>query len=277
MRVLGINILGKFLGNRDNNIRYVALTTLCRICQTVASSDSSALQRHRSTILDCLKDPDISIRRRALDLSFFLINGQNIRILTRELLSFLEIAESDVKATVSSRICDYAGRFRPNRRWEVDTVCRVLRVAGAFVEQEVINHFVKIVTTAPPELQTYTVRKLYQLIKTEGDKAHSQEGLIQAAFWSIGEYGDVLVGSTNTSGLFGGLIGEDSTGSAADPEETQAKISLGELGIAPTERDVVDLIEFILKGPWATETVKEYALTALMKLISRFNNEGVAE
>ncbi|KAG5456527.1 MAG: armadillo-type protein, partial [Olpidium bornovanus] len=90
LRVLAINILGRFLSNRDNNIRYVALMTLNK---TVAI-DTNAVQRHRNIILDCLRDADISIRRRALDLSFALVNESNVRVLTRELLAFLEVADA---------------------------------------------------------------------------------------------------------------------------------------------------------------------------------------
>lgn len=120
LRVMAVNILGRFLGNRDNNIRcdscsllitrYVALNTLTKISAKKVV-DTSALQRHRSTVLDCLKDKDISIRRRALDLSFYLITPSNIRILTRELLSFLEVCEPEIKSSVASRICDVSGRY----------------------------------------------------------------------------------------------------------------------------------------------------------------------
>jgi AP-1 complex subunit gamma-1 len=126
LRVLGVNILGKFLSNRDNNIRYVALNALIK----VVAVEPNAVQRHRNTILDCLRDPDISIRRRALDLSFTLINESNVRVLIRELLAFLEVADNEFKPVMTSQIGVAADRFAPNKRWHVDTMLRVLKLVS---------------------------------------------------------------------------------------------------------------------------------------------------
>ncbi|CAI0627481.1 unnamed protein product [Linum tenue] len=73
LRVLAINILGRFLSNRDNNIRYVALNMLMR----AITVDAQAVQRHRATILECVKDSDASIRKRALELVYLLVNESN--------------------------------------------------------------------------------------------------------------------------------------------------------------------------------------------------------
>lgn len=149
MRVLGVNILGKFLANRDNNIRYVALNTLIK----VVAVEPNAVQRHRNTILDCLRDPDISIRRRALDLSFTLINEQNVRVLIRELLSFLEVADNEFKPIMTTQIGIAADRFAPNKRWHIDTMLRVLKlVSGDFLSRVTVlsssNCCSRLVTTS---------------------------------------------------------------------------------------------------------------------------------
>jgi len=108
--------------------RYVALTTLCQVASIL--TDSSSLQRHSTTIIDCIKDTDISIRKRAIDLAFILMNRQNIKVLARELLVSLETTTNEEKAKISRRLCECANRYKSNKRWEIDTVCRVLKIAG---------------------------------------------------------------------------------------------------------------------------------------------------
>ena len=65
----------------------MALNTLCK----AVSQDTQAIQRHRNTVVDCLKDADISIRRRALDLIYALVTPQNVKALVKELLNYLSL------------------------------------------------------------------------------------------------------------------------------------------------------------------------------------------
>lgn len=242
LRVLGVNILGKFLTNKDNNIRYVALNTLIK----VVAVEPNAVQRHRNTILDCLRDPDISIRRRALDLSFTLINADNVRVLIRELLSFLEVADAEFKPIMTSQIGIAADRFAPNKRWHVDTMLRVLKLAGNYVKEQILSSFVRLIATTP-ELQTYAAQKLYATLKDD----ISQEGLSLAGAWVIGEYGDAL--------LRGGQYEEE------------------ELVKEVRQSDIVDLFTSILNSSYAGQIVKEYIITAAMKLTTRLTEPAQIE
>ncbi len=237
LRVLGVNILGKFLTNKDNNIRYVALNTLIK----VVAVEPNAVQRHRNTILECLRDPDISIRRRALDLSFTLINESNVRVLIRELLAFLEVADNEFKPIMTSQIGVAADRFAPNKRWHVDTMLRVLKLAGNYVKEQILSSFVRLIATTP-DLQTYSVQKLYAGLKDD----ITQEGLTLAGTWVIGEYGDAL--------LRGGQYEEE------------------ELVQEVRESDVVDLFTTILDSSYATQIVTEYITTSAMKLTTRLKD-----
>lgn len=239
LRVLGVNILGKFLTNRDNNIRYVALNTLIK----VVAIEPNAVQRHRNTILDCLRDPDISIRRRALDLSFTLINESNVRVLIRELLAFLEVADTEFKPIMTSQIGIAADRFSPNKRWHVDTMLRVLKLAGNFVKEQILSSFVRLIATTP-ELQTYCAQKLYSALRDD----ISQEGLNLAGAWVIGEYGDALL-----------------RGGSYEEEELVKEVK---------DNEIVDLFSTILSSSYAGQSATQYIVTSAMKLTTRMQDPG---
>src|SRR5699024_6492684 len=104
------NILGRFLLNTDKNIRYVALTTLLKTVQ----ADYNAVQRHRTTIVECLKDPDVSIRKKAMELCFALINENNIKTMSKELILFLEKTDPEFRSVCSSNLCIAAEKYAPD-------------------------------------------------------------------------------------------------------------------------------------------------------------------
>ncbi|KAI0289566.1 Adaptor protein complex AP-1 gamma subunit [Russula brevipes] len=233
LRVMAINILGKFLSNRDNNIRYVALNTLNKV--VLMSTD--AVQRHRNTILDCLRDGDISIRRRALELSYALINEQNVRVMTRELLAFLEVADNEFKLGMTTQISLAAERFAPNKRWHIDTFLRVLKLAGNYVREEILSAFIRLVVHTP-ELQAYTASRLYNALCAD----ISQEALTLSATWILGEYSEALIE--------GGLVDEEQATTVTDVE-------------------IIDLILSILDSPYANYLTRQFVFASITKISSR--------
>uniref|UniRef100_A0A8D2EYC6 AP-1 complex subunit gamma n=1 Tax=Theropithecus gelada TaxID=9565 RepID=A0A8D2EYC6_THEGE len=233
LQVLAINILGRFLLNNDKNIRYVALTSLLKTVQT----DHNAVQRHRSTIVDCLKDLDVSIKRRAMELSFALVNGNNIRGMMKELLYFLDSCEPEFKADCASGIFLAAEKYAPSKRWHIDTIMRVLTTAGSYVRDDAVPNLIQLITNSV-EMHAYTVQRLYKAIL--GD--YSQQPLVQVAAWCIGEYGDLLV-----------------SGQCEEEEPIQV-----------TEDEVLDILESVLISNMSTSVTRGYALTAIMKLSTRF-------
>ncbi|XP_046424926.1 AP-1 complex subunit gamma-1 isoform X2 [Neodiprion fabricii] len=236
LRVLAVNILGRFLLNNDKNIRYVALNTLLKTVYV----DTSAVQRHRSTILECLKDPDVSIRRRAMELSFALVNSNNIRTMMKELLLFLERADPEFKAQCSSNIVMSAERFAPNKRWHLETLFKVLVAAGNYVRDDVVACTIQLISEAQAQ-QGYAVCALWRAL--ERDTADKQP-LAQVATWCIGEYGDLL------------LYGPPS-------EDIEAPVNL-------TEDEVIDVYQRLLWSPQNTVVTKQYTLLSLTKLSTRF-------
>ncbi|KAI5697752.1 hypothetical protein M8J75_015123 [Diaphorina citri] len=240
LRVLAVNILGRFLLNNDKNIRYVALNTLLRTVYI----DTSAVQRHRNTILECLKDPDVSIRRRALELSFALVNSANVRSMMKELLIFLEKSEPDFKAHCSSNIVLCAERFAPNKRWHLDTLLKVLVAAGNYVRDDVVSSTIQLISESAAQ-HSYIVAEMWTALSKDGSQ---RQPLTQVATWCIGEYGDLLLNPR------------------PGDQETTSQPPL-------SEAEVLEVYTRILCSPHHSVVTKQYTLMSLVKLSTRLTQE----
>ncbi|XP_050652384.1 AP-1 complex subunit gamma-like 2 isoform X5 [Macaca thibetana thibetana] len=175
LRVLAVNILGRFLLNSDRNIRYVALTSLLRLVQ----SDHSAVQRHRPTVVDCLQETDASLSRRALELSLALVNSSNVRAMMQELQAFLESCPPDLRADCASGILLAAERFAPTKRWHIDTILHVLTTAGTHVRDDAVANLTQLIGGAQ-ELHAYSVRRLYNALAEDISQRRGSRYVAQA-------------------------------------------------------------------------------------------------
>ena len=245
LRVLAINILGRFLLNRDNNIRYVALNTL----KKVISQDAAAVQRHRNTIVDCLKDPDVSIRQRALELIYRLVNMENVQGLTAELLNYLVVCPVEHRAEICSRVLKVVDSFSPDPRWRVDTLITMLTIAGKECADKVLAAIIVYVSSSSEDLRGYATHKLLKAVR---DDDGEQLGLLVVGIWCIGEYGDMLLSPYSFEGTEAGGVSYSVKFEASDP------------------LTIIDLVNKCATRVIANESIKARALTCFAKLTERF-------
>ena len=240
LRNLAVNILGQFLLNRDNNIRYVALNSL----MNVVGEDANSVQKHRGTILECLKDVDISIRQRALDLCYLLVDLNTVSQITTELLNYLVVAPVEHKSELVSRIMGIVERFAPSKKWRIDTMITMLSIAGNHCDEGTPR--IAIIFIAQAEgLQGYATHKLYKCLHEDT----SQSALNIVAVWCIGEYGELLFQSCPS-------INDSSTG----PSEAFNALNTNE---------VVQSLSSVLHIHNADVNTKSCVLNALLKLCVR--------
>lgn len=248
LRVLAVNILGRFLLHRDNNIRYVALNTLSR-CITDSESARTALQRHRQTVVDCLKDPDTSIRQRAVELVYHLVNATNIESLTAELLQYLVVCPREHKGDICGRLLKMVDNYSPSPQWRIDTLITTLTLAPLDA-----NAVAVYISRGDANVQALAAHKLVISLR-DATTTHQHDGLLAVGVWCVGEYGDVLLQPfTYTSN------GNDDS-----------------ISYNPWQpMDVVEVLERVTQTHGCPEWVQQRVVTAYAKLCMRYANDASA-
>lgn len=237
LKTLGSNILGKFLAHKDNNYKYIALNTL----QEVAKTDLNSVQKHKATILECLKDNDVSVKRRALDLTYVIINQSNIKQIVKECLNFLLVAENEFKLELTTKITQSMEKYSPSIKWQIDTLIKMLSLSANYVSDESISSIINLIISTP-ELQLYSIHKLFIAMQNN----LGQEALIKVGIYILGEFSPMLI-----------------LNPATGPDGEQIVVS---------ESSVIELIQEINSRKFSNSNVKEYILNCLVKLSTKLQN-----
>ena len=200
LKNLGINILARFLtSTKDNNLRYVALSTLLR----VYTRDPEAVQRHQATIIDCLKDVDLSIRQRALELTVALIDTSSVRILVPDLLAYLGVCGDEMRSEVTVNICNVIEKQAPTPEWRVEMSLRTFKVAKTCIQDEFATRFIAHITNQSQSTQAQAVQSLWEELSLPFDaQMQGRHAMLIASIWSAGEFCDLLVNNNGGSVSF---------------------------------------------------------------------------
>ncbi|KAJ9699397.1 hypothetical protein PVL29_008136 [Vitis rotundifolia] len=180
-----VALLGKFIAVREPNIRYLGLENMTRML--MVSDVQDIIKRHQAQIITSLKDPDISIRRRALDLLYGMCDVSNAKDIVEELLQYLSSADFAMREELSLKAAILAEKFAPDLSWYVDVILQLIDKAGDFVSDDIWFRVVQFVTNNE-DLQPYAAAKAREYL----DKPAIHETMVKVSAYLLGEYSHLL-------------------------------------------------------------------------------------
>ncbi|ONK80440.1 uncharacterized protein A4U43_C01F17740 [Asparagus officinalis] len=180
-----VALLGKFIAVREPNIRYLGLENMTRMLLVTDVQD--IIKRHQAQIITSLKDPDISIRRRALDLLYGMCDITNAKEIVEELLQYLSTADFAMREELALKAAILAEKFAPDLSWYVDVILQLIDKAGDFVSDDIWYRVVQFVTNNE-DLQPYAAVKAREYL----DKPALHETMVKVSAYILGEYSHLL-------------------------------------------------------------------------------------
>ena len=242
MKNLSNNILGKFLSSNDYNLKYIALNTL----KDVARKDLASVQKHRSVILEFLKDSDISLQKRALDLIYLIINKNNLKNITKECLIFLPKAEDEIKYELTKKLQDSIVKYSISYKWEIDSLIKMVINSKGKLYEDVLSQIIVAILEVK-DLYIYSAHKAFLALKMK--KNENNPPLAKLCIYIIGELAIYLINNTTLN----------------CKNET----------LSVTENDILNLFKEVgnKHNNLGNETVIEYLLNALVKLFMKFKDK----
>ncbi|RDL40804.1 uncharacterized protein BP5553_00783 [Venustampulla echinocandica] len=177
--------LGKFIQSRETNVRYLGLEAMTHLAARAETLDP--IKQHQSIIIGSLKDRDISVRRKGLDLLYSMCDQSNAQPIVGELLHYLQNADFAIREEMVLKIAILTEKYATDIQWYVDISLRLIAMAGDHVSDEVWHRVIQIVTNNE-ELQVYAAQNILQYVKAD----HCHETLVKIGGYILGEFGHLI-------------------------------------------------------------------------------------
>jgi AP-2 complex subunit alpha len=188
------NLLGNFLSVRDANIRYLGIDVLTLVAKL---EGPKSIQMHQSIVLQSLRDPDVSIRKRALEVLYLCCDSANGVDVVNELVKALTDADSTMKEEMVVKIAILAEKFlNDDYAWYIDTMVTVIVLAGDYCA-EAVWHRVVLIITNHSDTHEYAAEKMFTAIKSKW----IHETAVGLIAYILAEVGLNICDRENMSGL----------------------------------------------------------------------------
>lgn len=232
---LAASNISRFISSENHNLRYLGVTGLAQIVQV----NPTYATEHQMVVVDCLEDPDETLKRKTLDLLFRMTNPQNVIVVVDKLTFHLRTSvDAHLRRDLVQKITSLAERFAPNNEWYVNTMNTVFELGGDLVPVDTAYNLMRLIAEGTGEddsadnaFRSFAVNTYLKLL----EKTSLSDVLVQVIAWVLGEY--ARLASVDGYGM----------------------------------EDIVDLLADAIERPFEEVTTRGYLVTALMKLIGQHN------
>lgn len=230
---LAASNISRFISSDNHNLKYLGVTGLAQIVQV----NPSYATEHQMVVVDCLEDPDDTLKRKTLDLLFRMTNPQNVTVVVDKLTFHLRISvDIHLRRELVQRITSLAERFAPDNEWYVNTMNLVFELGGDLVPAETAYNLMRLVAegngqdeASDQAFRTFAVNTYLKLL----EKSTLSDVLVQVIAWVLGEYAKLAT-------LDGYAL-----------------------------EDIVDLLCDCIERPFEDMSTRGYLVAALMKLVGQ--------
>ncbi|EXJ96227.1 hypothetical protein A1O1_01353 [Capronia coronata CBS 617.96] len=202
--------LGRFIQSRETNVRYLGLDAMTHFAARTDTLDP--IKRHQNIIIGSLRDRDISVRRKGLDLLYSMCDTTNAQPIVNELLKYLQTADFSIREEMTLKIAILTEKYATDAQWYIDISLRLLAMAGDHVSDEVWQRVVQIITNNE-ELQAYAAQHIFDYLKTED----CHDSLVKIGGYILGEFGHLIADNKGSSPIEQLMMLQTKMISAPDP------------------------------------------------------------
>ncbi|XP_040582219.1 AP-3 complex subunit delta-1 [Lepeophtheirus salmonis] len=175
----------------DQNLKYLGLLAMSKILKTHPKS----VQGHKDLILRCLDDSDDSIRLRALDLLYAMVNKKNLMEIVKKLMIHMSKAEGtiyrDELIEKTIQICSQNDYIHiTNFEWYISVLVELARMDIGVQHGKLVAHQLMDVSIRVSSIRPFAVTQMTLFIENQHllIPNPSSAEVLYAAVWVCGEF-----------------------------------------------------------------------------------------
>ncbi|KAJ2496208.1 hypothetical protein GGH96_005994 [Coemansia sp. RSA 1972] len=185
-------LLGRFITSRETNVRYLGLETMAHLAAYIDSLEP--LKKFQGVITQALRDRDVSVRRRALDLLYSMCDIDNAKPVVNELLRHMGAADLALREEMALKVAILTEKYATEYAWYIDVMMRLVALAGEHLGDEVWHRIVQVIL-GNEELQLYACTIALQALRAPV----CHESAFKVSAYVLGEFGHLIANAPDSA------------------------------------------------------------------------------